>query len=135
MSNETDTPKEGEIVEVKAEIVEGTPETSAIAQETRALMEAIRTQAQSQVQGVADFTREAYLDAVRKAREEVEKVKPFAPERVEEAIKQVKAEVDKDWDALAKEIKTLGDRLSDAAKAAWEKLTAPRPDDSSSDSE
>ncbi|MGK7876275.1 MAG: hypothetical protein AB4426_24160 [Xenococcaceae cyanobacterium] len=139
MANETNVPQESAIVEVSDEtalVKEGKPEeTDEVKNETVALIEAIKREAQSEVQKAGDFTREKYLEAVRTAREQIEKMNLFDPERIEEAIKQVQKEVEKDWDALVKEVNTIGDRLSDAAKAAWEALTAPRPDDSSSDSE
>ena len=99
---------------------------SEIKQETLALIEAIRTKAQSEAQKAGDFARESYLDAVRKAKEEVDKLNLFDPKRIDDALKQVQGEVEKDWDALAKQVTTLGDRLNEAAKAAWDKLTAPR---------
>ena len=98
---------------------------SEIKQETLALIAAIRTKAQSEAQKAGDFARESYLDAVRKAKEEVDKLNLFDPQRIEDALKQVQGEVEKDWDTLAKQVTTLGDRLNEAAKAAWEKLTAP----------
>lgn len=103
------------------------PETpSEIRQETLALIEAIRTKAQSEAQKAGDFARESYLDAVRKAKEEVDNLNLFDPKRIDDALKQVQGEVEKDWDNLSKQVTTLGDRLNEAAKAAWEKLTAPR---------
>jgi hypothetical protein len=97
-------------------------------QETLDLIEAIRTKAQSEAQKAGDFARESYLDAVRRAREEVERLDLFEPNRIEEAIKQVQGEVEKDWESLVKQVTTVGDRLNEAAKAAWEKLTASEPD-------
>ena len=97
-----------------------------IQQETLALIEAIRTKAQSEVQKAGDFARQRYLDAVRQAREEVDKLNLFEPQRIDDALKQVQGETEKDWDDLAKQVTILGDRLNEAAKAAWDKLTAPR---------
>ena len=99
---------------------------SEIKQETLALIEAIRTKAQSEAQKAGDFARESYLDAIRKAKEEVDNLNLFDPKRIDDALKQVQGEVEKDWDNLAKQVTTLGDRLNEAAKAAWEKLTKPR---------
>ena len=104
-------------------------------QETQNLIEAIRTKAQSEAQKAGDFARDSYLDAVRKAREEIENLNIFDPERIENAIKQVQGEVEKDWDRLFKQANDLGERLNEAAQAAWEKLTAPRPQESESESD
>lgn len=98
--------------------------TNEIKEETLALMEAIRTKAQAEAKKAGDFARDSYLDAVRKAKEEVDKLNLFEPKRIEDALKQVQEEVEKDWDAVAKQVTSLGDRLNEAAKAAWEKLTA-----------
>jgi hypothetical protein len=96
-----------------------------IKQETLALIAAIRTKAQSEAQKAGDFARDSYLDAVRKAKEEVDNLNLFEPKRIDDALKQVQGEVEKDWDTLAKQVATLGERLNEAAKAAWDKLTAP----------
>jgi hypothetical protein len=120
--------KENAIIEVNSNLVkEDKPEqTSEIKHETVALIEAIKTKAQSEAQKAGDFTRETYLESVRKAKEQIETMNLFDSERIEESIKHVQAEVEKDWDGLVKRITEVGDRVSDAAKAAWEALTAPR---------
>lgn len=123
MTNDTNIPKKRAIVEVDPEEIVEIKKTDAVQEETMALIEAIKRKAQSETQKAGEFTREKYLEGVRKARTEVEKMN-FNPEQVETSIKKIQTEVEKDWEGLVKEVKSFGDRLSDAAKAAWDKLTS-----------
>jgi vacuolar-type H+-ATPase subunit H len=126
MSNEESKEKtETVIVEVVSETLDSVKENE-LKKETVALIEAIKTKAQSETQKAGEFARESYLDAVTKAREEIEKMDLFDPERIKEAMRQIENEAEKNWDSLVKEVKSFGDRLNEAAKAAWDKLTAPR---------
>ena len=100
-----------------------------------ALIEAVKRKAQVEAQKVQDeaqkaseLTREKYLEAVRSAREEVEKANLFDPERIEYTFKLMQMDAEKNWEKLVHEVSVLGDRLQDAAKAAWEAFTAPHPD-------
>jgi benzoyl-CoA reductase/2-hydroxyglutaryl-CoA dehydratase subunit BcrC/BadD/HgdB len=130
MTVESNLPKESSLVEVSEEtkaLVESEMpnETNEIKQETMALIEAIKTKAQSETQKAGEFTREKYLEAIRSVREEVEKMN-FNPDRISDSMRLMQKEIEKDWDALVKQVAELGDRLNDAAKAAWDALTAPR---------
>jgi hypothetical protein len=130
MTVESNLPKESSLVEVSEEtkaLVESEmpDETNEIKQETMALIEAIKTKAQSETQKAGEFTREKYLEAIRSVREEVEKMN-FNPDRISDSMRLMQKEIEKDWDALVKQVAELGDRLNDAAKAAWDALTAPR---------
>jgi hypothetical protein len=137
MATDPNVPQEGAIVKVSPEIetlvTQAMPDaTNEVKQETMQLIEAIKTKAQSEAQKAGDLTRETYLEAVRNAREQVESLNLFDRDRIEESIKLVQQEVEKDWDALAKQVTSLGDRLNEAAKAAWEVLTKSRSDHSDS---
>lgn len=127
-------------------IVQVTPQTDALVEkemagesddlksETKALIDAIKKRAQAEAaaatetaQSVGTMTRDAYLDAVRKARETLEDNQLlFERDRVEYSMKLIQMEAEKNWESILNEVKEWGDRLSEAAKAAWEKLTAPR---------
>jgi len=131
--NQNNVPKERAIVEYSErnqEIVKtNMPEASEqVQQETLALIEAIQKRAQTEAQKAGEFTREKYLEAVRTARAEVQKMNLFDPERIENSIQLMEKEAEKNWEVIAKEVTSLGDRLADAAKAAWDALTTPRPD-------
>lgn len=130
MTTDPNVPKERAIVEVEnpsTDLVtdKATKTNEDIPRETMALIETIRQKAISETYKAGEFARDSYLDAVRNAQQEVEKLN-FDPEKVEEAIEQLQAEVEKDWDKIASEVRNFSDRLNQAAKAAWEALTAPR---------
>ncbi|MBD0301016.1 MAG: hypothetical protein ICV85_02225 [Tolypothrix sp. T3-bin4] len=96
--------------------------------ETMKLIEAIKMRAQSEAKGAGDLPRDTYLTAVRQVREAIEQDKLFDKERIEYSFKLLQMDAEKNWESIMKEVSSLGDRLADAAKAAWDALTAPRPD-------
>lgn len=102
-------------------------ETDEIKQETKSLIEALKMRAQVEAQSAGTLTREAYLTAVRKARESVEQNHLIDKDRIAKSIELIQQEAEKNWESIVREFTDLGDRLADAAKAAWEALTAPRP--------
>lgn len=136
MSDSTTPPTEPETTA----IVEVSPETNTLVedemvgadeklkQETKALVEAIKKRAQVEAKGAGDLTRDAYLGAVRQAREAIEQNKLLDPERIEYSFWLIQKEAEKNWQSILNEVSTLGDRLADAAKAAWDTLMSPRPD-------
>ncbi len=129
---EENVPKERAIVEVsdstnKMVESEMANETDAVKQETKELVEAIKKLAQSEVQAAGDFTREAYVTAVRQARETIERIKLIDTERIEKAGTMLENEAEKNWQNMVKEIQDFGDRLVAAAQAAWDVLTAEEP--------
>ena len=131
----TAIPEESAIVEYSErtkEIVERDPTLSTasdeVKNETMALIEAMTRRAQAEAKGAGDLARDSYLSAVRQAREAIEQNKVFDPERIEYSFKLLQMDAEKNWESIVKEVSTFGDRLADAAKAAWDALTAPRPD-------
>lgn len=98
-----------------------------VKQETKALIEAIKQRAQSEIQSAGEISREAYLSAVRQARESIERHKIFEPDRVDQSLHSMQREAEKNWNALSQEVEQFGIRLANAAKAAWEELTQPNP--------
>jgi hypothetical protein len=99
-----------------------------VQKETIELIEAIKRRAQVEAKGAGDLTRDTYLTAVRQIREAIEQDKLFDKERIEYSFKLLQMDAEKNWESIMKEVSGLGDRLADAAKAAWDALTAPRPD-------
>ena len=93
--------------------------------ETQALIEAIRTKAQAEAVLAGEFTRESYLSAVRNIRENVEQTQLFDPEKIEASIHEIQQEAEKNWQNVVQDVQSFGDRLSEAAKAAWEILVPP----------
>ncbi|AFZ50558.1 hypothetical protein [Dactylococcopsis salina] len=102
-----------------------------VRQETKQLIEAITRKAQSETQKAGELVQENYLEAVRNIRTEIEKLN-LDPERVEESIKLVQMDAEKNWESLVKEFEDFGNRLNEAAQAAWSILTASDDDSDSS---
>jgi hypothetical protein len=99
-----------------------------VQKETMALIEAIKRRAQAEAQGAGELTRDAYLTAVQRAKEAVEQTKLFDKDQIESSMELMLKDAEKNWESIVKEVTSFGDRLADAAKAAWDTLTAPRPD-------
>ncbi len=118
---------------VEAELADQSDE---VKRETKALIDALKLRAQNEVQSAedlaktaTDYTRESYLKLVRQARESVEQGKLFDRERIERSTQELQQEAEKNWQTLVQEVNGFSDRLSTAAKAAWEKLTAPKDEE------
>ena len=120
ISSQTDALVEQEMADQNADLK----------QETKALIEAIKKRAQSEMQTAQDLSREAYLTAVRQAREAIEQTQLIDPDRIEQSVQLIQEEAQKNWQSITDEIHGLGDRLSEAAKAAWNALTQPKSSDS-----
>ncbi len=111
---------------VDAELADQSDE---VKRETKALIDALKLRAQTEVQSAgdlaktaSDYTRESYLKLVREARESVEQSRLLDLERIEQSAQKLQQEAEKNWQSLVQEMGGLSDRLSEAAKAAWEKL-------------
>jgi hypothetical protein len=102
-------------------------ETDQVKSETKALIDAIKKRAQAEAHSAGTLTRETYLNAVRQAREAIEANQLIERDRIEQSITMIQAEAEKNWNSVLKEVADLGDRIQQAAKAAWDVLTAPRP--------
>lgn len=108
--------------------VEPTEEDDEIKRETQALIAAIRKRAQAEVQSAGDFSRDAYLNAIRQARATVEQSQlVIDPQRLEQTIQTLQNEADKSWHVILGEIESVGFQLADAARLAWQNLMATRP--------
>jgi hypothetical protein len=133
MTSESPIPKERALTEydpeMQALVKQEMPHTSEdLQKETMELIEAIKRRAQSEAQGAGELTRDTYLSAVRHIREAIEHDKLFDKERIERSFNLLQMDAEKNWESILKEVAAFGDRLADAAKAAWDTLTAPRPD-------
>ncbi len=88
------------------------------------VVDAIKTRAQAQIQDAGEVSREAYLKAVRQAREAVEQNKLIERSRIDQAVDHIHKESEKNWHVVVREIESLGTRLKETAKSAWNALTA-----------
>ncbi len=115
-------------------IVAVSPETNALVEKemarqdesikeaTKALVEAIKKRAQSEIENAQTITRDAYLKAVNNAREAIEQNQLIEPERVEHSVQIIQKEAQENWHKIAQEITDLGQRLQEAAQGAWDVL-------------
>ena len=118
----------------ETDIVPISPETNALVEkemagesdraiaETKALVEAIRKRAQSEIENAQTLTQDAYLNAVRSAREAVEQNELLNPKRIEHSVEMIQRDAQENWQKTVDEITALGDRLQEAAQAAWDIL-------------
>ena len=121
--------------EVKeTDIVPVSPETDALVEqemagesdraiaETKALVEAIKRRAQSEIENAQTLTQDAYLNAVTSAREAVEQNELLNPKRIEHSVEMIQRDAQENWQKTVDEITALGDRLQEAAQTAWDIL-------------
>lgn len=101
---------------------EMTGQDEQIKAETKALVEAIRRRAQSEIENAQTISQDAYLNAVRNARETLEQNELLNPKRIEHSVEMIQRDVEQNWQKTVDEITTLGDRLQEAAQAAWDIL-------------
>jgi hypothetical protein len=97
-------------------------ETDQIKQETKALIEAIKKRAQSEIENAQTLTQDAYLNAVRSAREAIEQNKLLDPKRIEHSVEIIQKDAQENWQKIVDEIAAFGDRLQEAAQVAWDIL-------------
>ncbi len=144
---ESEVPKESAIVEVSPETNELVEtrlkdEPDELKQATKELIEALKRKTEAEVKEATAVTQKAYETAVNQAREAylnfvqqttkaVEENRIVDPEGIDKTLDLIKSQTEKNWDWVTREVTDLGDRITEAAKAAWEKLTAPRPDSNS----
>lgn len=86
------------------------------------VLDAIKTRAQAQVQSVGDVSRDNYIKAVRQAREAVEENQLIERDRIEQAVQDIIKEAEKNWLVIFSEIESLGVRIAETAKVAWNDL-------------
>ncbi len=116
------SPQTNEMVETEMAGV-----TDDVKQETKELIEALTRRAQAEAESAGTLTRETYLNAVRRAREAIEGEKLIERDRLERSWTIIQEEAERNWHLLLKDFAELGIRCQNAAQAAWEAFTAPRP--------
>ena len=126
-TNNTPEPQETAIVNISPETnalveKEMAGESDQLKAETKALVEAIRKRAQSEIENAQTITKDAYLNAVRTATEAVEKNQLLDPKRIEHSVEMIQRDAQENWQKTVDEITALGDRLQEAAKVAWDIL-------------
>jgi hypothetical protein len=129
MSSEDNSPATPVVAEVSPEtdamVEREMPDaTDEVREATKNLVEAIKKRAQAELQTAGIFTRESYLTAVRQAQEAIEQNRLIDPDQINQSIELIQKEAEKNWNSVVAEIESFGTRLSEAAKAAWEKLNS-----------
>ncbi len=97
-------------------------ESDQLKAETKALVEAIRKRAQSEIENAQTLTQDAYLTAIRSARKAVENNSLLDPKRIEHSVEMIQRDAQENWQKTVDEITALGDRLQEAAQVAWDIL-------------
>lgn len=95
-------------------------ESDQLKDETKALVEAIKKRAQSEIENAQTLTQDAYLNAVRSAREAIEQNQLLDPKRIEHSVQMIQRDAQDNWQKTVDEIAALGDRLQEAAQVAWD---------------
>jgi transcription initiation factor IIF auxiliary subunit len=83
-----------------------TDELSQVHQATQALVDALKRLAQAKIQSASDLTQEAH-------------------QGIEKSVQMLRDEADQNWHQALDRVEDIDDRVTKAAKAAWEALTAP----------
>ncbi|WP_066380774.1 hypothetical protein [Anabaena sp. CA = ATCC 33047] len=108
-------------------------ESDEVKRETKALIEALRNRAKTEAESAGTFTRETYLNAVRKARAAIEGGRIFQrdaydrrSDRLEYFWMVFQEELEKNWHLMMKEFVDFSSRLQNAIKVGWEAFNTPR---------
>ena len=120
-------PKETTIVPVSPETnalveQEMAGESDQLKTETKALVDAIKKRAQSEIENAQTLTQDAYLNAVRSAREAIEQNQLLDPKRIEHSVEMIQRDAQENWQKTVDEMSAIGDRLQEAAQVAWDIL-------------
>jgi transcription initiation factor IIF auxiliary subunit len=83
-----------------------TDELSQVHHATQALVDALKGLAQAKIQSATDLTQEAH-------------------QGIEKSVQVLRDEADQSWHHALDRVEDIDDRVTKAAKAAWEALTAP----------
>ncbi|MDJ0533639.1 MAG: hypothetical protein QNJ70_14320 [Xenococcaceae cyanobacterium MO_207.B15] len=87
-------------------------ETDQIKAETKALVEAIRKRAQSEIENAQTITKDAYLNAIRSAREAVEQNQLLDPKRIEHLVEMIQRDAQENSQKTVISSTVFCDRLS-----------------------
>jgi vacuolar-type H+-ATPase subunit H len=89
-----------------------TDELNQVKQATQALVAALQELAQAKIQSATDLTQEAH-------------------QSIEQSVQTLRDKADRHWQAAVHQIEDIDTRMTKAAKAAWQALTAPSSDSDS----
>ncbi|PSP18861.1 MAG: hypothetical protein BRC58_02510 [Cyanobacteria bacterium QS_8_64_29] len=131
MNQGPETPQEQAPIQVSDRtdrlVEQNMPEATEQARaETKNLIETVTRKAQSEAQKAGELALDNYLEAIRRTRQEIESAELFDPDRIEQSFQLLQQDAQQNWESLVQEFNEFGDRLNEAARAAWDALTQPR---------
>lgn len=115
--------------ETKALVEDKMPqESDEIKYHVMALIEAIKKQAQTQIETAGDMTRDVYVTAMRQAQDTLKNTGLLLDdqrENLDHSIEGLENTAAKNWELLVSDMQKFGDRVDRAVNAAWQILTEP----------
>ena len=112
-------------------------ETDEVRYHMTALIEAIKKQAETQVESTGNIAREAYVEAIRQAQGTLEKTGSFFNDQSDalgKTVTEVEDQATDRWENLLADMQKVGNRLDRAVNAAWTALTEPDNEPAAKDS-
>ena len=101
-------------------------ESAEVQQKFGELVEAIKRQAQQEMEAAEEISRDVYVAALEKAQLTLNQAQGFFQEQektLEGNINQVKDNATQHWETLVADIQSMGNRVDRAIEAAWTILT------------
>ncbi|WP_272120591.1 MULTISPECIES: hypothetical protein [Spirulina] len=115
--------------ETKALVEDKMPqESDEIKHHVMALIDAIKKQAQTQIEAAGDVTRDVYVTAMRQAQDTLKNTGLLLDdqrENLDHSIEGLENTAAKNWELLVNDMQKFGDRVDRAVNAAWQILTEP----------
>lgn len=130
---QTETPASDVSPETKALVDEKLPaESDEIKYHLTALIDAIKKQAQTQIESAGDSTREVYVSAMRQAQETLKRTGIVLDDQrsnIDSYVTNVEDIASQNWENLLQDFQKWGDRVDRAFNAAWRILTEDHKND------
>jgi len=113
-------------------------ESDEVQKATVELIDALKRRAMSSAKAAGDWTQESYLQAVEQAKQSIAQTQELGEtyrSKLNDSVELIQEEAQSNWETLQQEIDEFGDRISEAADAAWSILTRSNTGTSSTDTE
>ncbi|MCG9886391.1 MAG: hypothetical protein MH825_12630 [Cyanobacteria bacterium] len=115
--------------ETKALVEQRMPhETDEVRYHMMALIEAIKKQAETQIESTGNVARDAYVEAIRQAQATLEKTGGFFNDQslaLGKTVAEVEDQATDRWETLLTDVQKVGNRFERVINAAWTALTEP----------
>lgn len=103
-------------------------ETDEVRHHMMALIEAIKKQAETQIESTGNVARDAYIEAIRQAQTTLEKTGSFFTDQsaaLGKTVTEVEDQATDRWESLLTDMQKVGNRFERVINAAWTALTEP----------